>query len=242
MNLNQDLKCSWGFNFGVFLISFSWRAVQPGQSCGTMLGEWSANGFMIHIQAEAGPHRSPIPRPLTAHCFRHSGVGRNCTWGRVAYFSVLLFSCGLEQAESQTTLRGAGDSSNSSNSNNECDDFGLCETLKSAPGAATDMWGAGRDSGSLTVLLHSGRLDKTGFDGLPCTLAFSENVLFRVNDPEYPRSHWREKVHNALFSHLLDLYCKSLRAEPEVFVDLPHSQAVGAKGLSCASMVIDVLC
>lgn len=82
-----------------------------------MLAEWSASGFMIHIQAEAGPHRSPIPRALTAHCFRHSGVGGNCTRGRVAYFSVLLFSCGLEQAESQTTLRGAGDSSNSSNNN-----------------------------------------------------------------------------------------------------------------------------
>lgn len=82
-----------------------------------MLAEWSASGFMIHIQAEVGPHRSPIPRPLTAHCFRRSGVGRDCTRGRVAYFSVLLFSCGLDQAERQTTLHVAGDSSNSSNNN-----------------------------------------------------------------------------------------------------------------------------
>lgn len=111
----------------------------------------------------------------------------------MAYFSVLLFSCGLEQAESQTTLCVAGDSSNSSNNSKmnvmtsayvkrlyqfqelRLTRGGLAETQYYSP--------------SPSMLFHTGRLAKTGFDGLPCILAFSENVLFRVNYPKYPRSH-----------------------------------------------------
>lgn len=107
MNLKQDLKCTWGFKFSVFLISFSFCMVQPSLGLDGVMLE---NGVLVVLWfilrqrcwASYKPHLLEYWSCL-AYCLSRFWVGRSCTWGGLGCFSVLLSFGGLEKAEGETT-------------------------------------------------------------------------------------------------------------------------------------------